>query len=352
MVKRVEFILSSYVNSNVGSGYWIRKTIELLENDFSIGYNSFRWKGRRKKYYRLSLFNFLSRVKQIFSRAEVIIIPQFYTALAVGFLSKIFKPKCKLIYGPYIFLNAERDTSFLRFKGLLEKILFSLTRDSLFYVCSKTRKKTLLFKGVKEKNIVLCLSGIELSLFKRSASLEVSKNKKHLKLKNDDFVVGYVNRFSKVKDFDYFLDITEKLRDSSIKFIVIGSRNKLELSNKNIVDVGFISRDRLSEFYSLMDLFVNTSNFESFLLTKAEALSCGIPCIVPNVGAAPEGIEHGKNGYIYNKKDTNALIDIIKKLNNNKTILNTLKSNSRPSAAKNFNWSKNIQPLIKKLKSI
>jgi glycosyltransferase involved in cell wall biosynthesis len=50
--------------------------------------------------------------------------------------------------------------------------------------------------------------------------------------------------------------------------------------------------------YNGADIFVLPSKMESFGLSYAEALSCGIPTIGTSVGGVPEVIEDGKTGYL------------------------------------------------------
>ena len=47
MTKKISFLLSSYINKNTGTGYWIRKTAELLEKEFNITYYSIKWVVRK-----------------------------------------------------------------------------------------------------------------------------------------------------------------------------------------------------------------------------------------------------------------------------------------------------------------
>jgi len=346
---KIDFILSSYFNANVGSGYWIRKTAELLEKRFNVKYHSFKWKGPPKKHQRLSKnpFKLFKQLNKIFKgKNNIIIVPQFYTALLVGIISRLSGRHKKIIYGPYVFLIGDKDISKLKLHTFLEFIFFNLVKNKLFYVCSKTRQKTLLSKGIPKKNIILCNSGIELQDFTPTSKKEQDKLREKLDINQDDFVIGYVNRFDRIKDFGYFIRFIKNFNAEDIKFLIVGNVSPVNLNDKRVISTGFIDREKLNRIYSIMDLFINTSNFESFLLTKAEALSCGVPCVVPNLGATPEGIEKGINGFVYDKKHFNMFVKLVEKIKEDKKMHQKLKANSRSTAKKNFNWDKNIKPLV------
>lgn len=51
-------------------------------------------------------------------------------------------------------------------------------------------------------------------------------------------------------------------------------------------------------FYQSSDLFTLVSHSETFSMAALEALSCGLPGVMTNVGGAPEMITEGFNGYL------------------------------------------------------
>lgn len=57
-------------------------------------------------------------------------------------------------------------------------------------------------------------------------------------------------------------------------------------------------QENLEELYSISDLMLLLSEKESFGLVALEAMSCGVPSVVTNVGGLPEVIRNGENGYI------------------------------------------------------
>ena len=63
--------------------------------------------------------------------------------------------------------------------------------------------------------------------------------------------------------------------------------------------LGYISnQQRMADIYNAADLFVLPSLSENLPNTIMEAMACGVPCIGFNVGGIPEMIDHQKNGYV------------------------------------------------------
>ncbi|HTB29577.1 MAG TPA: glycosyltransferase family 4 protein [Steroidobacteraceae bacterium] len=65
--------------------------------------------------------------------------------------------------------------------------------------------------------------------------------------------------------------------------------------------------DAVNEHLQAADLFVSPSDYEGFSLTLVEALGCGIPVVSTAVGAAPEFIRTGENGFLCEPRDRRSL---------------------------------------------
>jgi glycosyltransferase involved in cell wall biosynthesis len=61
------------------------------------------------------------------------------------------------------------------------------------------------------------------------------------------------------------------------------------------------------EYLQAADLFVSPSDYEGFSLTLVEALGCAIPVVTTTVGAAPEIIRDGLNGFLCLPRNQQAL---------------------------------------------
>lgn len=90
-----------------------------------------------------------------------------------------------------------------------------------------------------------------------------------------------------IKGGKYFVELAKKMPD--INFVLVGNDTGTELP-ANVIDVGRVSDQReLAKLYSMADLFVLTSEKETFGMTVAESLCCGTP-VVGFMSGAPEQI--------------------------------------------------------------
>lgn len=70
--------------------------------------------------------------------------------------------------------------------------------------------------------------------------------------------------------------------------------------------------DRVHEYLQASDLFVFPTEYEGFSLALVEALACAMPVAVTAVGAAPDLIQHGRNGYLFPPKDPAAMLAVLR----------------------------------------
>ena len=102
-------------------------------------------------------------------------------------------------------------------------------------------------------------------------------------LKDSDFVVGHVGRFSKEKNQAFLVELMKTLPPEydNIKLLLVGDgkiRKQLETeADERVVFAGNTSE--VNKFYSAFDLFVLPSHFEGAPIAALEAQANGLDCI-------------------------------------------------------------------------
>jgi N-acetyl-alpha-D-glucosaminyl L-malate synthase BshA len=72
--------------------------------------------------------------------------------------------------------------------------------------------------------------------------------------------------------------------------------------------VRFVGKqEQMEEVLAVADLFLLTSNYESFGLSALEAMAAHVPVISSNAGGIPEINIHGKTGYMANIGDVETM---------------------------------------------
>ncbi|WP_426416876.1 glycosyltransferase [Aestuariirhabdus sp. LZHN29] len=159
-----------------------------------------------------------------------------------------------------------------------------------------------------------------------------SADKKHLlreELSIPDGVttIGIVGRLDPMKDYQTFLDSAALVKKSvsEVIFVCVGSGSPiytdyLKSYAKNLgVDDGVVwlgSRDNMQDVYPLFDLLVSSSAYgEGFSNSIGEAMACGIPCVVTDVGDSVKIVSD--LGLSVPHSDSNALANaIIRQIDN------------------------------------
>jgi len=77
-----------------------------------------------------------------------------------------------------------------------------------------------------------------------------------------------------------------------------------------VYPLGYLSDDdSITAAYNAADVFVIPSLEDNLPNTIMEALACGVPCVGFKVGGIPEMIDHGKNGFVAEYKNSDSLAE-------------------------------------------
>ncbi len=72
-----------------------------------------------------------------------------------------------------------------------------------------------------------------------------------------------------------------------------------------VYPMGYVSdTNKIVDIYNAVDMFVMPSLSENLPNTIMESMACGTPCVGFNVGGIPEMIDHKKNGYVAEYRDS------------------------------------------------
>jgi N-acetyl-alpha-D-glucosaminyl L-malate synthase BshA len=123
---------------------------------------------------------------------------------------------------------------------------------------------------------------------------------------NGEKLLMHTSNFRKVKRIEDIVKVFALVRKQiPAKLVLIGDgpeRSGIEALCRELevqCDVRFLGKmDGIEEALSLADLFLLTSEKESFGLAALEAMACEVPVISSNAGGIPEVNIHGVTGYV------------------------------------------------------
>ena len=122
----------------------------------------------------------------------------------------------------------------------------------------------------------------------------------------DKKIIGAIANFYSSKGLKYLIETAEYFKNKDdIIFIIIGDgqeRNELErLIKQRDLPEKVLLLGRIPDAYKLLnafDIFVLPSVKEGFPWAIIEAMAAKLPVVATNVGAVPEIIEDGRNGFV------------------------------------------------------
>ncbi len=199
-------------------------------------------------------------------------------------------------------------------------------------------------------------NGINTTRFKY---IESKKIKKELGLEKNR-IAFHVGRLVKEKNIDLIIDSAKRVEKKipNIKFVFAGDGPAREYYEKRIkkkkiehlfLFLGMVDQKKLPSLYSMADVYMFPSRFDTQGLVAVEAMSCGLPIIGIKNSAVESTIEIGKNGYIFKANSisfSNALEKALKFKTPLKHSINTAKKYSKEKMADKM--LKMYKELIKK----
>ena len=135
-----------------------------------------------------------------------------------------------------------------------------------------------------------------------------------LGFENKFILLGVASMWEERKGYAYFEQLADRLPED-YQIILIGlSRQKMKKLHPKIHGVMRTnSMEELAEYYSMADLYVNTTLEDTFPTTNLEALACGTPVLTFATGGSVESVD-GTCGRVVPKGDIEALEVAVKEL--------------------------------------
>jgi glycosyltransferase involved in cell wall biosynthesis len=251
----------------------------LVVSDYSniYGWSSMLW-GKRNKKPMLFWFDSTWEDKQrtyLIEKIKQLFIKQFAGGIAPGtrtrqYFHKLGMDDSKVYTTGYAVDNSYFQSEHSRLHRIRKKLIESL----------KVKSKNLLFVGrfAAEKNLMLLLQA-----FKDAYSINA----------------------------DWGLILVGDGPDKSLLQEFINQNNL----DKHVFIPGFVDHDELVKYYTVSDIFVLPSISEPWGLVVNEAMNCSLPVVVSTIcGCAPDLVENGKNGYLFDPYDLNGFSDLLKQI--------------------------------------
>ena len=110
--------------------------------------------------------------------------------------------------------------------------------------------------------------------------------------------------------------------------------------------------DRLVDLYQQADVFVLPSRAECFGIATVEAMASGLPAVVSDVGASPELVIDGENGFVVRAGDATELGNALTMLLADEPLRRRMSNRSREIAEERFDMVRNAGVTLTEMKRL
>jgi len=217
-------------------------------------------------------------------------------------------------------------------------VTFSINEsDAITAVSENLREET--YKNFKiEKEIEVIQNFVDVKRFRRKPLDAFRK----VIAPNGEKIIMHASNFRKIKRVNdvvkIFYEVNKKVPS---KLLLVGDgpeRSSAEGLCRQLGlydDMRFVGRqEQIEDILAIADLFLLTSEYESFGLAALEAMASGVPVVSTNAGGLPEINIHGKTGWLGDVGDIETLSNMAISLLQDEKQLKEFKANALKQAEK------------------
>jgi len=203
--------------------------------------------------------------------------------------------------------------------------------------------------NVADDRITLTLSPVNTGVFKPVEG----------KRKNQNLTILTVARLTKSKGLEYLIKAFKALTDefSRVRLVIVGSgrcenefvalAQTVGIADKITFLTEYIPNEKMPMIYNSSDVFVLPSLIEPVGIAAIEALSCGLPMIVTDVGGLSDVVVDQENGFLVPPNDYSSIAEKLALLLQDEDLRKKLGKASRQRALKEFDHRKVAQQTLR-----
>jgi glycosyltransferase involved in cell wall biosynthesis len=191
----------------------------------------------------------------------------------------------------------------------IERELIEYTEADLITVPSRFVQRTFIKRGIAADKVLVVPYGANLSMFSPTTPKPVGT-----------FEVLFVGALSVRKGIAYLLDAFSRVQHPRKRLTLIGSRTQetdkilAAFPGDAVRILGSIPQVQLAAHMSAAHVMVLPSVEEGLALVMAEAMACACPVIASRNTGAEDLFEDGRQGFIVEPRDVDALADRMQRL--------------------------------------
>ncbi|MBA3665075.1 MAG: glycosyltransferase [Bacteroidetes bacterium] len=258
-------------------------------------------------------------------------------------------------FHPYVISSWGTDVMRFPQKNFIAKSIlkFNFRKADLLCATSNTIKKYI--HAVINKPVTVIPFGVDVNVFKAK---EV-----HSLFGPECTVIGSIKPLEPLYNNDVLLKSFALLapKYENLRLLIIGNgtmedslkqlSEELGIKEK-VIFTGRIPFEKISDYFNMIHILANLSEYESFGVSVIEAMACEKAVLVTNVGGLKEVVPDDSVGLkvsVGNIEETAAKLE---ELVINKDLCKTIGRNARQHVLKNYTWENNLEQMISEYKKL
>lgn len=262
---------------------------------------------------------------------------------------------------PIIIIEETSDPQNRRWKGHLLMRIFSKLADKCIGVSPAATDYLKNKLRIKADKVVLITNGVAIP--QRLTEIKRQELRADYSIDQGEILIGTVGRMLQ-NEHKRFSDLIEAFsllvkKGIKVKLMLVGDgpekanyeklANELQIQD-HIMFVGYQSK--VSDFYSIFDIFSLVSAYEAFGLVLAEAMLHKLPIVATKVGGMQYIVEDSYSGFLVEKYDINEISNKLSQLCKNKGLRENFGKNGYLKAIENYTeerYVKEVQNLYQQM---
>ncbi|WP_079978691.1 glycosyltransferase family 4 protein [Halolamina sediminis] len=209
-------------------------------------------------------------------------------------------------------------------------------------------KRALIHEGVPHSDIKVVPNALDTTEFEPDPTTAAEVGLPEIC--DEDFTFLFVHRLCEQKGTPYLVEAFERFQREASEgsLILVGSdsldndniRQRIR-DNPDIYHIEYVPYDEISALYNFSDVFVLPSvtvwyNEEQFGMALIEAMACGTPSVVTDVGGLPHVAQHGETSLVVDERSVSALYEAFSRLYEDEEFRSELARASRELVTENY----------------
>lgn len=333
-----------WVNNLVARGHDVLLVYQHESSDTSVEFDS-RVKTHMLKYggYKSYVLN-IPELRKIYRTYKPDVVNVHYMS-GYGLMATLAgaRPLVLNCYGSDIFV-APKKSKIVRW--IVKKLLNSA--DAVAATSKAMASEAKVIMGNTEKDVTVTPFGVDINLFKKDEQRTYSNKPiigiiKYLKPEYN--IPLLIKAFAITREKAQVKPLLHIYGSGPLKEEFVALCKELGIYD----DVTFfetIPNQEVPKALNTMDIFVNSSNVESFGVNIVEAMACELPVVATPCPGPKEVIDNGVTGIVLKDWNPEELADELIKLVENPALREQYGKAGREKVLREYDWSKNVETLI------